>query len=134
LKDALYVSNAIYSAYDSNNAKSTGIPDGSCLVYRERRVILIVRRIWKRARGWTLGVRVMENSDTGQLIHNSCINKACACNNIVISAGILVHGDQEGVGLANMDVQVGVVLLRGVGAFCLNKEQVMVLDPEIEAC
>jgi hypothetical protein len=33
-----------------------------------------------------------------------------------------------------MDVQVGVVLLRGVGALGLNKEQVVVLDPEIEAC
>ena len=76
----------------------------------------------------------MENSNTGQLIHNGRINEACACNNIVIRAGILVHGDQEGVGLANMDVQVGVVLLRGVGAFGLNKEQVVVLDPEIEAC
>ena len=33
-----------------------------------------------------------------------------------------------------MDVQIGVVLLRGVGAFGLHKEQVMVLDPEVEAC
>lgn len=76
----------------------------------------------------------MENSDTSQLINNGGINKASACNHIVISAGVLIHGDQEGVGLANMDVQIGVVLLWGVGAFGLHKEQVMVLDPEVEAC
>lgn len=76
----------------------------------------------------------MENSDASQLINNSGINEPSACNHIVIGAGILIHGDQEGVGLADMDVQIGVVLLRGVGAFGLHKEQVMVLDPEVKAC
>jgi hypothetical protein len=32
-----------------------------------------------------------------------------------------------------MDVQVGVVLLIGVGSFSLNQKHVVILDPEVEA-
>lgn len=59
--------------------------------------------------------------------------KPWARHNVVVGACILIHGHQERVGLSHMDVQVGVVLLIGVGSFSLNQKHVVILDPEVEA-
>lgn len=51
----------------------------------------------------------MEDGDAGELVGVG--DEAGAGDDVVIGGGVLVHGEEEGVGLADMDVHVGVVLL-----------------------
>jgi hypothetical protein len=81
----------------------------------------------RRARGG----RERKKADARDAAPLRLVHHARARHDVVVGAGVLVRGDQEGVGLAHVDVQVGVVLLRGVGPLRFHQHHGVALDPEV---
>jgi hypothetical protein len=110
------------------------VPDGPCLVHGAVLVVVIIWSIREAARSPALGVGVLKDGHTSHFVPSRIAYEPRARHNVVVRARVLIHGDQERVGLSHVDVQVGVVLLVGVGPFGLHQTHVVVLDPEVEAC
>lgn len=103
------------------------------MVHGEGLVELVLGRVGERAGGPPPGIGVAEDGDAGDAAPHGVVHHARAGDDVVVGARVLVGGDEEGVGLADVDVQVGVVLLRRVGALRLHQHHVVPLDPEVEA-
>lgn len=107
-------------------------PYGSCLIHWEIRVIFI-RRVWKRTWCRSQWIWIVQDSNPSSLGPCRGIHETWTGNNVIITASILIHCDQEWVWLTNMNIHICVVLLYCVWSFSLHKEQVVVLDSEIQA-
>ena len=109
-------------------------PDWACLVHWESFVILIIWGIRKRTRCFALWIWILQNCNTSNSGPEGFIHKPSTGHNVIITACILIHCNQERVRLSHMDVEICEILLHCVWTFCFNKGQVVVLNPEVQAC
>lgn len=103
----------------------TSIPDWASLVEGPINFDGGATRGW--ARGPTHRVSVVKDTSCGQ----NRIGEPGWNHKRIIKTG-LVHGDQEGARLADMDIYGGVCDLEGMSPFHLYQFQNVVLDSEVE--
>lgn len=106
-------------------------PYGSCLVHWER-CVQLNRRIRKWTWSGSLGVRVVQDSNSTNFNGRRWISKPWTCNNVVVITTRLIHSNQKWERLTNMNVHIRIILLNCIWPFSLNKKQIMILYSKIQ--
>lgn len=109
------------------HAQERAVPDRSGLVERRDNIKGGSRR--DRARDSLKGIAVMENGRCGE----DPSGESGGDNNVVILRR-LVGCEQHRVGLAKVDVEGGVCVLKGVWPFDFHQFQLVSLDSEVDRC
>lgn len=105
-------------------------PYGSCLIHWEKGVIFI-RGVWKRTCSRPLRIRIVQDGNSFSSSPSWGIHKPRTGDYVIITGSILIHCNEKGIWLANMNIHVCVVLLHCVRSFGLYKKQVMILNSKI---